>query len=343
MKEYIVFCQAPSDIQYALSIYDKHKEHAKISFFCINVKGTHKYLSMLDLHIRKLTYISYPSEFSTNNPIHIYNERRRLSLLYRKYFYNTKQNDIYFFSHFYDWITFYFIIRLIKRNRIYFIDHYDSDGSKGGKIVNNINFKKKIKQYILKYITDINFEWFITKQNTIKLRFPFDRFGIEQIQNPLVPKRVYTEYSYNPRNFDYPILLFDSNYQDSLNYYDIIKHIIIRLKENGYHIILKPHPRLGYMKRLEKLTDDIIPSYIPGEFINIQPFTAIIGHSTVALAKIAKMDFHNCYSILEIIEKKDTVNKRMYRDYLTLQSGGKLIFVRGVDELVNSIIQNKRN
>lgn len=339
MEQIIIFCSAPSDIQYALSIYEENT-HEDISMFCLNVEGIYKFLYSLNLSLKELTFIPYPVAFSTRKPIYIFNERRRLKRLYNKYFAQVKGSDVYFFSHFYDWMTFAFISRLVKYNEVYFIDHYDTDGSQGGYIAKNISLKKKAWLFLMKYITDIRFQWFLTSDKTYKLRFPFERYGIKRLVAPVIPKEIFEKYSYNQKYKENAVLLFDSNEQDLLHYREIMKDIVQRLKEKGFNIVIKPHPRLGYMKMLEQLTDEMIPSHIPGEFINVHSFSAILGTFTVAIAKLAKNGVRQCYSILEIFEHEDDRKREMFRHYLSLQSEDKLNFVYSIEELLECIHQS---
>ena len=106
MKEIVMFCGAPADVQYALSIYHKHKGKSDISFFVTNVEGVYRFLKSLNLELKELIYIPYPAEFSIKNPLKVLQVKHCLSKIYGKHFEEISNARIYFFSHFYDWMAF---------------------------------------------------------------------------------------------------------------------------------------------------------------------------------------------------------------------------------------------
>ncbi|MDA3779121.1 MAG: hypothetical protein PF487_02630, partial [Bacteroidales bacterium] len=104
MKEIIIFCQAPADIQYALTIYEKYKNSSMISIFCINMEGMYKFISSLNLTLKELILIPYPVEISIKNPVDIITERNRLKKLFKRHFLKISGYELYFFSNRYDWV-----------------------------------------------------------------------------------------------------------------------------------------------------------------------------------------------------------------------------------------------
>ena len=67
MKKILIFCQAPADIKYALTIYERNKNDSDISIFTINVEGMHKFLKSFNLNLKELQHIQYP-KYNIKNP-----------------------------------------------------------------------------------------------------------------------------------------------------------------------------------------------------------------------------------------------------------------------------------
>jgi len=340
MKKIIIFCQAPADIQYALTIYERKKNTSKISIFCINVERMSKFLSMLNLKVDNIVFIPYLKNFSQKKPHTIIKEKLRVKYIYNKYFKNIRNSKIYFFSHFCDWITFSFLVKLHKKNEIIFIDHYDSASISNFRNRKN-NLKDSIILLLYKYITGIKFN-FLEMEGIKKLEFPYEKYGIKRIKSINVDKKIYEKYSYKiDSSQGNMILFFESDHSRNKtikNYNEKIIEIIKELKNKGCKIYLKPHPRLGFSKSLKKYIFKIVPDFIPGEFINIRNFNAVLGIETTALTSFAKRRYNNVYSLINLFNFSQKTQKENYKKYLNSLSGGKIKFIDSLDNLYNDII-----
>ena len=343
MKKIIIFCQAPADVQYALTIYEKEKNKSKISIFCINVEGMYKFLSILDLKLENIVFIPYLKSFSLKKPRTIIEEKLRIKKIYKKYFKNVENSKIYFFSHFYDWITFSFLLKLCRKNEIIFIDHYDSILASNFK-KNKNNLKDLITLLIYRYLTGIKFNFLVLEDNK-KPEFPYGKYGIKRIELTNVDEKIYEKYSYK---IDLPqgnlILLFESDHSKLntiKNYDEKIIEIVNRLKNKGYKIYLKPHPRIGFSKFLNNYVFKVLPDFIPGEFINTSDFDVILGVETYALTTFARKGCDNVYSLINLFNFSSKMQKENYKKYLNISSEGKIKFVDSLDNLCNDIISKK--
>ena len=331
-KEIIIFCGAPADIQYTLHLYEKNVNKADISIFCINVQGMYQFLSSLNLILKQLVFIPYTYGVSIKNPIKVVRERIRLKSLYNRYFFGVKAADIYFFSCLYDWVVYSFLERLIEKNKLLYIDVYNYLSLNNSFMIKRSWILIKLNLVMLKYISKADIKWFFIEGRREALKFNIDKKNITIIDRPLLNNELYSKYSYSiESNTENNLLLFECNESDIINYKRKITDIVIDLKNNGFLIYLKPHPRISNTSSLEKIVDYIIPEYIPGEFINPAIFTVILGVSTVALAKFAKNGFLNCYSLLKLFEYKNEKTGEQMRKYLIDQSDGKINFI---DDLV---------
>jgi hypothetical protein len=74
-----------------------------------------------------------------------------------------------------------------------------------------------------------------------------------------------------------PLLFLERNDQDVYVDYNITMAALLTLiKSKGYYIYLKPHPRVGFSRFLADHVDEIIPAYVPAEFISCRSFALIV-------------------------------------------------------------------
>ncbi len=339
MKEIVIFCQAPADVQYALSIYHENKGKADISIFVTNVYGIYRFLKSLKLELKKLIFLPYYAGSSIKKLLKLLQMKYRLSKIYEAHFGEIANARVYFFSHFSDWMAFSLIARLATKNDIYFIDHYDKDTIKGF-VPGKGDFKDTIKLIVYQYITNTKLRWLrsVTGQ---KIEFLYYNYGIRRKEASRVDEKIYKLYSYTKGNLkSRSVLLFDGNHSSNdsiVNYDEIISRFADALTKKGFHIYVKPHPRLGYSKILDNCNVDVLPSYVPGEFIDGTEFLAIIGVETVATAKFARNNESSVYSIIDLFEFRDEEVKKSFKEYLISQSEGKIMFASSVGDIVRGL------
>ena len=339
MKEIIIFCQAPADIQYALSIYNKHKTCSVISIFCINVEGIYKFISSLNLNLRELIFIPYTKSISKRDPLHILNERRRLNELFRKYFINITKHELYFFSHWYDWVLYGLLAKLYKNNKIYLIDHCGFTSDKFLKVNNTI--KLVINLLIYRFITGIYFNIYSISGSPI-LSLPIFKYNVEKLNIPQDINKIWIKYKFNIPINQKSILLFENGIADHdliSNYEQTITSIIHIFHQMNIKVFIKPHPRVGFTKNLRNYAE-ILPSYIPGEFLPIEKFIGVFGICSTALGKLAKI-YTKIYSIIDLFSYIKESDKKYYKNYLIEQSNNNVTFLSQIEEIVKSDHSNK--
>lgn len=332
-KEIILLCSAPADIPHVLSLYHENRKKFNISIIVTNVYNVYKFLVSLALDLSRLDFIAYSKNFSLYNPIVILKEKIRLQLYYNKYFTDLPDVDVYFFSHFYDWITFSFVGKLSITQTVYFIDHYDHILSSNTQ---QTTIKDKIRLVLFEFITGVKLRWFYS--GTIKkLEFLYENFKIKRIVSKDINEDIFEMYSqkvYSDARASILLLESDLSVDERYeSYQETIFNIIEVLVNNGFNVCLKPHPRLGYSKILEKHIYMKLPDYIPGEFIDVSDFTAIIGVSTVLLATLARYKKVKVYSVLDLFKIKNKKDKELMRKYLVKMSDNKITFINKFKDL----------
>ena len=331
MKEIIIFCQAPADIQYALSVYNKHINCSVISIFCINVEGIYKFISSLNLNLKKLIFIPYTKAISKREPLHIIKERSRLNELFRKYFVNITKQELYFFSHCYDWFLYGLLAKLYKNNKIYLIDHNGFTSAEFAK-VNNTS-KLVINLLIYRFITGIYFNVYSVGGSPI-FSLPIEKYNVEKLNIPQDISEIWLKYKYNIPIKEKAILLFENGIAEHVliaNYEQTITSIIRMFNQMNIKVFIKPHPRVGFTKNLRNYAV-ILPSYIPGEFLSIESFIGVFGISSTALGKLAKI-YTKIYSTIDLFSYTKENDKIYYKNFLNEQSNNNVIFLSQIEEI----------
>jgi len=331
-NEIILFCQAPSDIQYVLSIYERLNETREISIFVVNVKNSYLFLSELNLNLKKLVFIPY-ADAAFRNPAVIFRERNRIRRLISTHFKQISGGEVFFFSRFEDWLTAAFVRYLTRTNKVVYLDHYDSSAA----LLNR--YKTNFRTFILKclywIITGINFKVDVREKLP---EFPTDRFGITRAV-PKVDNDVFLKYAFQVKRVDvsrpcvlillapcYDVVLDDASYDQTQ------LKVLRALKDVGCMIIGKGHPRMGIPAVFSEFIDLEIPAYMPIEFVNESSFDLCLGLLTVALSHFSNHTAVPTFSLIDIFKFNNPDSPQQYKAYLDGASGGKMQYFADMDD-----------
>jgi hypothetical protein len=341
MKKIIIFSQTPSDIALVLSLYEKFKGE-DIEIYVRKHRFNFKFLRDLKLKVSRLTFIPFPTKLSLKMPWRALTVKQSIKKGYKKYFSEIPEAEVYFFSHYFDWLTAGYIAKLSKKNNVILIDHYDRDAHGDPRIASK-NITDVYKLFLYRLATGVDFRLVDTKVATKILEIPLDKYGID-IQHLPVRAGIYRKYSYPlklKKDLRKAILFFESDHSSNVNIKDYeatMCNILKILRWGGYGIYLKPHPRLGHSFFIGKYVDEFLPSEIPGEFIDLEPFEFVMGVETTAISRIAKTNRNRSYCLLNLFSFRDSGQKMAYIDYLRCQSDDKLRFLEDLQDLKKQCI-----
>jgi hypothetical protein len=322
MKKIIIFCQAPANVQYLIDLYENNRE-SQITVVVINVKGVFDFIESLNLELHKLIFVPY-RQFSYSAPITITKERKRLHNLYIEYFFEVRNAHVYFFSIYYDWLTFFFIKELSRYNQV---SYFESESRDDSGYTKKMSLKNILYRTALHYITGIKFNFTIPERNEIV--FDYIKYNIikesvdtnsELIQKYLC-RQVVSRKS---------LLLLEtdpSSYDIFVNYIENLTTVLELIRQYGYDLYVKPHPRLGYSKCVDPFLNELLPSNIPAEFIDISNFKIVIKIESTCRFYSDK----TVYSIIDLFEFKNTAFKEGYYNTLK-QTNPEIHFLRSVDD-----------
>ena len=205
MKKILIFCQAPADIKYVLTIYERNINNAEISIFTVNVQGMYEFINSLGLNLKQLEHVS-SSKFKLKNPISIIKTKIYLTRKYKQYFANKSNLYIYYFSNLFDYITFSLLKEMYKNNKIFFINHYDD------RIINRysparknlLNFFRKLIYY---YYVNVWFDLYCLEKS-LMIRFPYNKFKIKEQKENILEKNICEQFSIKLKGANKKKILF---------------------------------------------------------------------------------------------------------------------------------------
>ncbi len=329
----ILICQASADIYFCLSLYEKFVGKFRIVVLVMNNKNYFTFFKHLALSQCEIVFIPYPKK-GTIYFLEIVKSRIRNFYLFQNQLKQIQGADFYFFSLFYDYVGFYFIKHLERRNKGYLIDHYDLEYTDSG----NYTFKAFINWITFSFLAGKCLKTvYLNQKSTLCYGDGEEKFDkLDRKNYQLDP----TPYSLKVPSQQRTVLLFES---DDLKitftkypreYEKVMLDIINLLKKEGFKIYLKPHPRLGTSSFLLNHDLEIIPDFIPGEFIEYKSFTLVLGIWSKVIANIANQyPDVKVFSLIDLLPFNDNESREYYRRFLLMCSDSKMSFFYSMQEI----------
>jgi len=327
MNQQIIFSQQPADLILVLSRYEEDFEVVeKTVIICINVKNNYRFLESLNLKNVELFFIHQPSYPRFYNPLSIIRAKRNIFNIKKKYLEKMQNNNIYYFAKGNDWLTAGLIYYLLQNNNVFFSPAIKFDLEESIQ-----NIKNKLISIIFSYITKMDSNLIRSKNHQ------FMYFDDKRIQNTEQAVLDLSKYLFKVSEKKKSILFLDSD----LSSYNLIKEfenstyrVLEAFKKLGYKIYLKAHPRLGCTKGIEPLVEEILPDYIPAEFIDVDSFDYVVGILSNGLSTLSQSHV-NIVSIIDIFTFVDEKEQKERKKKLFLDSNKKLRFITSVNQLTN--------
>lgn len=335
--EILVFIQASADLQHALTIYEKH-ENNKFHICVVNVYLIYNFITELKLKNTRIEFYNYIN-INYKNPFTYNLSKNKFKEIWENNFKYKSYSKIYFFSRFYDWFTIGLVCKFLLTNNtpVVYYEHYDDTSIKNDikyPILKLKYYKHLIESRIVSYISSAKFT---SRYFTRYLEFKYWEYNIlkENISKPIINNN----YLYKLKTVNNNVIIFLSPSeiemikQSSVN---LIREIITELKKTNNNVILKGHPRLGTPTELTSEFDEIIPNYIPSEFIDYHNVNLVIGIISTALNFASHNSKIKVISIIKLIDFKDEDKKCFFYNYLNELSSNKISFIENKNIIYES-------
>ena len=124
-----------------------------------------------------------------------------------------------------------------------------------------------------------------------------------------------------------------------LNKIDNMMNMVDTLYSGAYAI--KPHPKLN--KLYGKMSDckDVIPPFIPLEFVLKHPWKMIIGIESTSIIFAAKQTGASVISLIDAFEFNDKKQQKMFREWMKTESKNTILFPKNLDAFQKLLKEEK--
>lgn len=334
----VVFCQAPADIKHALGLYEQDGGRSFFYFYVVTVEGMARFLRSLRLEHASVEFLGQPPHSPTLR--HIRNNMEVAYWLRKqrgKYFAQFSNARVYYFANDRDWVTASFAAYLSRRNDVTHISHYPYVCT-----VARTSLKERLVVLVYQWLTGASMEWRqIEGADSLSkvIFFRQDRHGIETQATDRELSGVLRKYQYEPAiPAENAILFIDDgpDEDDTMQNYDVrLREIVGVLMRLDLRIVVKPHPRVPCSPPLqEEARLDILPAYVPGEFLPLHRFKAVLGIASAALGEAGvQRAGQGVYSIIHLFDWRKPADRDYFASLVRRYARDQITFVRNLAEL----------
>ena len=338
LKNTLIFVQAPADIRHAIGLYEMMPESEKrrVLFIVINVLSLKDYfdtvfdwVDVLYIPYMNISYFDYKSWFQVK--FYIRSKYLKLADLICK-----SELTCYFFSKTFDYITFYLVQKLsdFAKARVYHYNHYDNKVICGYTRSNSAI--SLVKSMLYKIFFNISCSIYNRGGEDI-LIYEYNPNRIREIngeiQNISLLNTINLKYGYRLGSMnEKKVLLLLSKDDESIvgDYIPVHIKIIDILKNAGFCIYLKAHPRLGCSNKLLELANYVVPAGIPGDLIQVDQNILTVGMSSAALGIISG-NGGRAISLLRLVIFPNKILFNNLYDYMD-QYSNNIIYPANINE-----------
>lgn len=331
MKKVVIFCQAAGDIKYTLSLYERFRQTAEINIYLLPGHPAFRFIADIDLSANVYWIEEPPAPFSLKTPWRLWNLRKYVSGLWKQYFREYKDAEVYFFSEVIDWITLSMIARLTKRNKVIHLEHYPY--AVGPAI--DLRLKERVYMWFFKRGTQTEFR-FCRLGDSVRHRRQVElnlkRVHI-QSRPAEIEEGVTEKFRYPVRGAGSAMLFIDSPSKELAvsDYEKVMREFLKECLRRGVRIMVKPHPRIPLHPLYRDYPVEEIPAYIPGEFLPISEFEWVGGLMSTLLGWTASQ--RHVFSIMNCLDWKDEGARVYAENLLKHHSKGDIIFIKNLGRL----------
>jgi len=331
-SDVVIFCQAPTKVPTVLACYEENRNAGRsVAIVVFNVALVYDFVKSLGLDLVSLEY--YPSPFVwTKNPFRlcasimsIWCRARELGI--RRW----RNKTVYFSCICSDPQVHALLWWLRKYNRVVYM-HNRVDES-----VIPVPYKTlglRVKLFLLR---------------TLLGGVHFVGYQADGIHSQGLPKDLFEQWypsdlsgilaKYSRKVVSVRggrcAIFFSNPFRDPYTTEDsyVACHVAVakRLKELGYRIVGKGHPRLGALGALDGYTDEKLPDFLPAEFIDLEGVSICIGLTTTSICATAIKGVPS-YSFLPLLKIVDAEFEKYWYSYVDNNSARKIRYIRDVKE-----------
>ncbi len=339
----VIFCQSPADLKFALEIYERRKSAGAVLFVTFEVDGMRRFLEFLQLPNVVVRHISYPVDTpSLRRWGGNWALRKWLRDILDEHFLPIQGAEVFYFSNEIEWVAPACLAYLSRRNHVSWCSHH-----KYSCVPTTAFWRHHLLVRIYRWISGAEFEWRQVEGSPAHkhiLWFRSDRHGIAH--RPLTADTSTVLRTYAHR-LPLPVgqrnaLIFENPEENIADDYEaVLRQVFQMLVVAGYTVLIKPHPRVGHSPFVAACPVQMIPAFIPGEFLPMDQFALVLGFTSSALGYVARENTERVFSLAKLLHARDRQLMDYGVNYVAKVAEGRLRFVESLSELQGIIQQRK--
>jgi hypothetical protein len=259
----------------------------------------------------------HPNLITRKTKHKILNSIIRSKFEFRRLFKDLSDAEIYFFGNSFSIVVFSYIHKLSRNNKIF---HYFAFSEK--KSV-SYPLESGFRAYLLRWIA----HWCLGVETVIHNNegIPFWKldkkfYQRNHIKERIIDKKAHQKYDLNIDMLKDKRVLITA--QDLLVYDYVTKDSFIQVLDELIDLldsmfpdiyVVKPHPREKTLYGKMASLPDIVPAYIPSEFLMDHPWDFVIGLFSTSLLSAVKLTNATVISLIDLLQWNDTVRQGEWR------------------------------
>lgn len=288
----LILCGAPYYLPHTLTLYERHRVQGTVQIMALGVRGLYDFLKSCKLPDVDVQFVpTAQTHMRLINPLSMVALRDEINRIYGEYFAGVEGATVFTFGDFNDMLQASIHARLSRHNQVFNMGIFD--GNPPQRLA-----QLSVKQRILWRVS----EWAAQAQlqpmrmgNTAGLAFLLflddARYGIQRDRlecDPGVLDRYAHHLPKTPPAKKSVLLLESAEGHFYRNYEEVLRKVMKTLNAAGCHVFVKGHPRCGYSTFLNDYPIEVLPSYVPAEFLAVDELDYILGIHSIGLASLYK-------------------------------------------------------
>jgi hypothetical protein len=288
----VILCQAPFYLQHTLSLYrEACQAGKKVKIFVGAVPAMERFLNRLKLEAEITFLPSYEGTVKLGRPWSFLSLRRHFRRVADEHFRHFTGSDFYFSGCFNHFTTMAVIAAMQGRGNLLTDFGYEPhDLAKAARTT----WRQRLRHRLVEWTSGVPLKHCdLGGSDSLKGLLLLDRkrCGVATRCIPEDPN-ILREFAFKPDS-PWPtrtLLLLDHTETEGEGYTSYqaeVTTILSAVREAGFHLVLKPHPRLGASRFLGPFVHDTVPDEIPAQFIDHSSYLAVIGTHSGAMIDFA--------------------------------------------------------
>ena len=332
-KAYII-CQAPVEVPNVLSLYEQcKKSYNEIFIVSSRTDSYSKFFQLLNVDAKFIKWDFNEFDFLKNWNLKTFHQQivdnlQNLDLRNSDVFY-TSRLDFFVLCH---------LQRFPIGTRFFYRGLMDDVVWKIGRVQGK-GIKQRIRENIIKWRQEriCHRKLYFYNCNSISiLGFSPQECNHQIMQKFNDSKRILERYKFTPKSNNKKVaILYTEPYRNAFHskedYIKMNHKIVEELHKRNYYVIMKGHPRIGICEEIKDKVDEIIPQYVPAEFIDLKDFSLAIGFVSTALASASECI--PTYSVLDMCEITNLELVTYWKKYLFNVAGNKIVYLKSFEDI----------